>query len=92
VRAAGAAGAAGKDAAAAAARASAGQRLVLRGKAGEELKGLTVWQEVSMDSPMRVHVVVEAEATEKEARGHFTLKLWDEGGQRTITLGNVMFP
>ena len=66
--------------------------VVLRGKAGEELKGLTVWQEVSMDSPKRVHVVAEAEATEKEARGHFTLKLWDEGGQRTITLGNVMFP
>jgi uncharacterized protein (TIGR02268 family) len=66
--------------------------VVLRGRAGEELKGLTVWQEVSIDSPKRLHVVVEAEATEKEARGPFTLKLWDEGGQRTITLGNVTFP
>ncbi|NVJ04555.1 DUF2381 family protein [Myxococcus sp. AM001] len=65
---------------------------VFRGRAGEELKGLTVWQEVPVASPKRLHVVVEAEATEKEARGPFTLKLWDEGGQRTITLGNVKFP
>lgn len=66
--------------------------VVLRGRAGEELKGLTVWQEVPVASPNRLHVVVEAAATEREAHGPFTLKLWDEGGQRTLTLGNVSFP
>jgi len=66
--------------------------VVLRGTTGEELKGLTVWQEVSAASPKRLQVVVQAEATEKEARGPFTLKLWNAGGQRTIALGNVTFP
>ena len=31
-------------------------------------------------------------ATEREARGTYTLILWDEERQRTVTLGNVMFP
>lgn len=37
-------------------------------------------------------VVVELEMTALEARGTFTLKLWDESGSRLVTLGNVTFP
>ncbi|HEX5747080.1 MAG TPA: hypothetical protein VFZ09_12625 [Archangium sp.] len=37
-------------------------------------------------------VVVELLATQKEARGSYTLVLWDAERQRTVTLGNVTFP
>lgn len=37
-------------------------------------------------------VVVELLVTEKDARGSYTLVLWDEERQRTVTLGNVTFP
>ena len=37
-------------------------------------------------------VVVDFELTAREARGPFTLKLWDESGKRLVTLGNVLFP
>jgi hypothetical protein len=36
--------------------------------------------------------VVEAEASQQEIGGPFTLTLWEAGGKRTITLGNVTFP
>ncbi|WNG56427.1 DUF2381 family protein [Archangium gephyra] len=36
--------------------------------------------------------VVEWELTAQEARGPFTLKLWDERGMRLVTLGNMTFP
>jgi uncharacterized protein (TIGR02268 family) len=37
-------------------------------------------------------VVIEAEATEAETRGSFTLKLWDADGTRSIVLTGVTFP
>lgn len=37
-------------------------------------------------------VVIEAEATEAETRGSFTLKVWDVDGTRTIILTGVVFP
>jgi hypothetical protein len=37
-------------------------------------------------------VVVEAEATKKEAQGPFTLKLWEAGGQRSAIVEGVVFP
>jgi hypothetical protein len=37
-------------------------------------------------------VVIEAEATEAETRGTFTLKLWDAEGTRSIVLTEVTFP
>ena len=37
-------------------------------------------------------VVSEAEATEAETRGTFTLKLWDADGTRSIVLTGVTFP
>ncbi|RYZ43384.1 MAG: DUF2381 family protein [Myxococcaceae bacterium] len=64
----------------------------LRGKAGADLKVLRVWQEQPI--PLREHmrIVVEAEASPGAAQGAFSLKLWDEGGPRTVTLDNVTFP
>ena len=37
-------------------------------------------------------VVIEADATEAEARGRFTLKVWNEEGTRSIVLTGVTFP
>jgi uncharacterized protein (TIGR02268 family) len=37
-------------------------------------------------------VVIEAEATEAETRGSFTLKLWEADGTRTLILTGVVFP
>jgi uncharacterized protein (TIGR02268 family) len=66
--------------------------VVLRDTAGEELNGLTLWQDSSTTFEKSFLVVVEAAAKQQEAHGTFTLKLWDAGGQRTLTLGNVTFP
>jgi uncharacterized protein (TIGR02268 family) len=37
-------------------------------------------------------VVIEADATEEEARGSFTLKLWDAEGTRSVIVSGVTFP
>jgi uncharacterized protein (TIGR02268 family) len=37
-------------------------------------------------------VVIEAEATEQEAEGSFTLKVWNEDGTRSLMLSGVTFP
>jgi uncharacterized protein (TIGR02268 family) len=37
-------------------------------------------------------VVIEADATEAESRGSFTLKLWDAEGTRSIIVTGVTFP
>jgi len=37
-------------------------------------------------------VVVEVLATVKQARGTYTLTLWDAERQRTVVLGEVTFP
>lgn len=66
--------------------------VVLRGVAGEELKGLTMWQDIPIREPPQLRVVLEAEAAEHEARGPFSLKLWDAGGKHTVAFGNVTFP
>lgn len=66
---------------------------VLTNKAGEALRVLPVWQLEPITSDSRnARVIVEAEASENEARGPFVLKLWEAGGMRTVTLGNVTFP
>jgi len=36
--------------------------------------------------------MVETELLAQEARGTFTLKLWDANGGRLVTLGGVTFP
>jgi len=37
-------------------------------------------------------VVIEADATEEELRGSFTLKLWDAEGTRSVIVSGVTFP
>jgi uncharacterized protein (TIGR02268 family) len=63
----------------------------LRGKAGAELKVLRLWQQRPIPAGEFGIVVVEADAS-TAPQGAFSLKLWEEDGPRTITLGNVMFP
>ncbi|WP_409015062.1 DUF2381 family protein [Archangium sp.] len=68
----------------------AGAALV--GRKGEELKPLPLWH----TGPIRTgkaggRVVVELEAAPTEARGAYTLKLWDAEG-RTVAIGRVTFP
>jgi uncharacterized protein (TIGR02268 family) len=72
---------------------------VLRGARGEVLKPLPLWQSAPLapsrpriDSSPPGRVVVEVVATENEARGTYTLTLWDAEHQRTVTLGNITFP
>jgi uncharacterized protein (TIGR02268 family) len=69
-----------------------GAALTLEGRRGAALRVLPVWQEAPIPPGEQGDVVVEAEATEKEARGAFTLKLWEAGGVRTVTVGGVTFP
>lgn len=60
---------------------------------GEALRVLPVWQsEPFTSASVNPRVVVEAEASETEARGPFILKVWESGGKRLVTLGNVTFP
>ncbi len=64
----------------------------------EVLKPVLLWQSAPIlsDAPENVdergRVVVEVLATEKGARGTYTLILWDAERQRTVTLSNVTFP
>ncbi|MBU8900981.1 DUF2381 family protein [Corallococcus sp. M34] len=65
----------------------------LRGKAGEELRVLQVWQSGPLLSgPGFQRVVVEAESASEPPQGPYTLKLWDADGRRAVTLTNVVFP
>jgi len=65
-----------------------GAQLASRGGVGRHV---TVWQSPA-NEPGFTEVMVETELTQEEARGHFTLKLWDASGSRTVTLGGVTFP
>ena len=71
---------------------------VLRGPKGEVFKPVLLWQPTPIlpaapgEASNRGRVVVEVLAMEREARGTYTLILWDAGRQRTVTLGNVTFP
>ncbi|WP_257463331.1 DUF2381 family protein [Archangium lipolyticum] len=66
---------------------------VLVGSTHAELKVLGVWPREPMAPDEKGRVVVEVEATENEARGTFTLKLWSqEGNARGELLDGVTFP
>lgn len=65
----------------------------LIGPGGRVVPVLEVWQETPVTPGKGMSVVmVEAEALPDEAQGTFTLKLWDAGGARTLTLDGVTFP
>jgi uncharacterized protein (TIGR02268 family) len=61
---------------------------------GEARPMMVSWQSspISPGDEQPGVVVVDFELTAREARGPFTLKLWDESGKRLVTLGNVTFP
>ena len=65
-----------------------GAQLASRGGA---VRPVTVWQSPT-NEPGFTEVMVETELTREEARGRFTLKLWDASGTRTVTLGGITFP
>ncbi|MFB1478782.1 DUF2381 family protein [Corallococcus sp. RDP092CA] len=66
---------------------------MLTDRTGMELKVLPVWQRGFVETDRtRQHIVVEAVATREEAQGPFTLKLWEAGAGRTVTLSGISFP
>lgn len=65
---------------------------LLESKPDGPLNVLTVWNAGPVTPAQLRRVVVEAEATPDAARGTFTLKLWEAGGPRTLTLSGVTFP
>jgi len=66
----------------------------LVGSKHEELTGLTMWPlEEPIPPGKSKRIVVELDATESEARGTFTLKLWaGEAGAEGLALDGVTFP
>ena len=65
----------------------------LVGSKREELAGLTVWPLEPIPPGSSQRIVVELDATESEARGTYTLKLWaGEAGAGGMTLDGVTFP
>ncbi|HYO53853.1 DUF2381 family protein [Archangium sp.] len=65
----------------------------LVGSKREELTGLTVWPLEPIPPGMSRSITVEMDATDSEARGTFTLKLWaGEAGAGGVTLDGVTFP
>jgi len=57
------------------------------------LTGLTVWPLEPIPPGMSRRIVVELNATESEARGTYTLKLWaGEAGAGGVNVDGVTFP
>jgi uncharacterized protein (TIGR02268 family) len=70
---------------------AAGAALV--GEGGERLKVLRVWPTAPL-APGAIwqRVVVETEVTEAQARGRFTLSLWQDGEPASVSLEGLTFP
>jgi uncharacterized protein (TIGR02268 family) len=65
----------------------------LVGSKHEELTGLTVWPLEPIPPGKSKRIVVELDATEREAQSTFTLKLWaGEVGAGGVNLDGVTFP
>ena len=70
---------------------AAGAELVGPGRSA--LRVLLPWQHEPIGPGVSAsRVVIEAEATEQETRGRFTLKLWNEDGTRNVIVSGVTFP
>lgn len=63
----------------------------LAGKEGE-LRILTMWQPHPIAPGSKGRLVLEAEATQEQARGPLTLTLWDADSRRAVVIANVLFP
>ncbi|WP_224371866.1 DUF2381 family protein [Hyalangium versicolor] len=59
---------------------------------GREVPVLPLWQAAPIALGWSQSVVVEAEASPKDAQGTYTLKLWEAGGARSVTVEGVVFP
>jgi len=65
----------------------------LVGAKREALPGLTVWPLKPIPPGTSLRIVVELDATESEAQGTFTLKLWGgQDGAGSVALDGVTFP
>ncbi|WP_224370541.1 DUF2381 family protein [Hyalangium versicolor] len=59
---------------------------------GREVPVLPLWQAAPIALGKFQSVVVEAEASTEEAQGSYTLKLWEAGGARSVTVEGIVFP
>ncbi|WP_225410782.1 DUF2381 family protein [Stigmatella hybrida] len=67
--------------------------LTRQGRKGAELNVVTVWPPEPFAPGLREGgVFVEAETAPDVTEGTFTLKLWDTGGARPVTLSGIQFP
>ncbi|WP_309888324.1 DUF2381 family protein [Archangium sp.] len=65
----------------------------LAGEGGVRLKVVRVWPTAPLaPGAKRQRVLVEAEVTEAQARGRFTLSLWQDGEPASVSLEGVTFP
>ncbi len=72
---------------------SSGGRAVLDNSAGRPLHIVEVRQSAATEEGAAgVRIIVEAEAAKDEAFGPYTLELREADGDRTVTLGPVLFP
>ncbi|QSQ24394.1 DUF2381 family protein [Pyxidicoccus parkwayensis] len=69
-----------------------GAKIVLEDKRGVELKVLEVWPREPIPPGRTLKLVVEAEAPDVNAKGPFTLRLWEAEGGRTAIVQGVMLP
>jgi uncharacterized protein (TIGR02268 family) len=69
-------------------------RAELVGPGRRPLRVISLWQaEPPLSSATKdPRVAIEADATEAETRGSFTLKLWDAEGTRSVIVTGVTFP
>jgi hypothetical protein len=68
-------------------------RAELVGPGRRTLRMSPPWQREPLRTGVKdKRVVIEAEATEEETRGNFTLKLWDADGSRSVIVSGVTFP
>ena len=59
---------------------------------GVEVRPLEVWQAEPLGPKQRGLLILETELLEREAHEKLTLQLWDEDGERSVTIGNVGLP
>jgi hypothetical protein len=68
-------------------------RAELVGPGRRTLRVYPPWQREPLSSSVvDTRVVIEADATEAETRGSFTLKVWDADGTRSVIVTGVTFP
>ncbi|MFP2926117.1 DUF2381 family protein [Pyxidicoccus sp. 3LG] len=66
--------------------------LALEGRKGVELKVLQVWPRASIPAGKLLTVVVEADVSNVDSKGPFTLRLWEAEGGRMAIIHGVMLP